>query len=152
MLQDKINKDYIEAMKARDTIRSSTLNFLKSQLKYIIIDKKTDPLSDEDVMDVIKKQIKQRQDSIEQFRLGKREDLVAKESAELAILKSYLPQGLTLEVLEKLVRQVIMEEQAQSLKDMGRVMKAVLSAAKGKADNQQVSELVKKALSVPSVK
>ncbi len=152
MLQDKINKDYIEAMKARDTIRSSTLNFLKSQLKYIIIDKKTDPLSDEDVMDVIKKQIKQRQDSIEQFRLGKREDLVAKESAELAILKSYLPQGLTLEVLEKLVRQVIIEEQAQSLKDMGRVMKAVLSAAKGKADNQQVSELVKKALSVPSVK
>ncbi|HBR15139.1 MAG TPA: aspartyl-tRNA amidotransferase [Candidatus Omnitrophica bacterium] len=146
MLEEQISKDYIQAMKARDAVRSSTLSFLRSQLKYARLDKRVHGLEDQDVIGVIKKQIKQRQDSIEQYQKGGRQDLVDKESAELNILKSYLPQEMTESELKPLVEQAIQEAQACSIKDMGKVMKLMTVKVAGRADNAVLSDLVKKVL------
>lgn len=147
MLEEQIGRDYIQAMKDRDRIRSSTLSFLRAQMKNVIIEKKADNLKDDEVIAVIKKQIKQRQDSITQYEKGGRQDLADKEAAELAILKGYLPEEMAAEELEGLVAEAIKEAQAASMKDMGKVMKIVAEKTQGKADNKLVSELVKKALS-----
>ncbi|HCI44257.1 MAG TPA: glutamyl-tRNA amidotransferase [Candidatus Omnitrophica bacterium] len=147
MLEDQLQKDYIQAMKDRDAVKSSTVNFLRAQLKNVRIEKRSETLEDKDVVAVIKKQIKQRQDSIEQYEKGGRRDLADKETAEMAILKTYLPEELSGEVLQQLVDQAVAETGAQSMKDMGNVIKAVAAKAQGKADNRVISELVKKALS-----
>jgi len=147
MLEDQLQKDYIQAMKDRDAVKSSTVNFLRAQLKNVRIEKRSETLEDKDVVAVIKKQIKQRQDSIEQYEKGGRRDLADKETAEMAILKTYLPEELSGEVLQQLVDQAVAETGAQSMKDMGNVIKAVAAKAQGRADNRVVSELVKKALS-----
>src|SRR3989344_2026174 len=147
MLEDQLQKDYIQAMKDRDALKASTVNFLRAQLKNVRIEKRSETLEDKDVVTVIKKQIKQRQDSIEQYEKGGRNDLADKETAEMAILKTYLPEELSGEVLQQLVDQAVAETGAQSMKDMGNVIKAVAAKAQGRADNRVVSELVKKALS-----
>ena len=147
MLEDQLQRDYIQAMKDRDAVKSSTVNFLRAQLKNVRIEKRSEALEDKDVVTVIKKQIKQRQDSIEQYEKGGRKDLADKETAEMAILKTYLPEELSGEVLQQLVDQAVAETGAQSMKDMGNVIKAVAAKAQGKADNRVISELVKKALS-----
>lgn len=147
MLEDQLQKDYIQAMKDRDTVKSSTVNFLRAQLKNVRIEKRSETLEDKDVVAVIKKQIKQRQDSIEQYEKGGRKDLADKETAEMVILKTYLPEELSGQVLQQLVDQAVAETGAQSMKDMGNVIKAVAAKAQGKADNRVISELVKKALS-----
>ncbi|MBI3617133.1 MAG: GatB/YqeY domain-containing protein [Candidatus Omnitrophica bacterium] len=146
MLEDQLQKDYIQAMKDRDTVKSSTVNFLRAQLKNVRIEKRSETLEDKDVVAVIKKQIKQRQDSIEQYEKGGRRDLADKETAEMAILKSYLPEELSEQALQQFIEQAIRETGAQSMKDMGSVIKAVAAKAQGRADNRVVSELVKKAL------
>lgn len=146
MLEKQILQDYMQAMKARDSVKANTLNFLRSQMKYLAIEKRVESLEDADVIAVIKKQIKQRQDSIEQFNAGGRQDLVTKEEAELAVLKSYLPQEMSADQVEALVKEGIQSTQAASMKDMGKVMKAVAEKAAGRADNKLVSEIVKKML------
>jgi len=147
MIEERINKDYIQAMKDRDGIRSGALNFLRAQLKNLHIDKKVQSLEDADVITVIKKQIKQRQDSIEQFNKGGRQDLVDKETTEMNILKTYLPEEMSEAEIMKLIGEAVKEVQAASVKDMGKVMKAVAPKIAGRADNKLVSDLVKKALS-----
>ncbi len=152
MLEEQIGKDYVMAMKARDSVKSSTLSFLRAQLKNLFIERRagdTDlsSLPDTDVITVIKKQVKQRQDSIVQYEKGGRQDLAGKESAELAILREYLPEEMSEKELEGLVIGAIEEAQAGSMKDMGKVMKIVTGKARGRADNKLVSELVKRALS-----
>jgi uncharacterized protein YqeY len=146
MLQDQISKDYVTAMKAKDSLKSSTINFLRAQLKNVIIEKKVEALEDVDVIAIIKKQVKQRQDSIEQYGQGGRQDLVDKETQELEILKSYLPEELSEEVVAAAVKEAIAETGAHSMKDMGVVMKATMAKTGGQADNKLVSEMVKKAL------
>lgn len=146
-LEDKISQDYVQAMKARDTLRSSTLNFLRAQIKNVKIDQRVETIADTDVIIVIKKQVKQRQDSITQFRAGNREDLAVKEEQELRILESYLPAAMPLEALKAVVDEVIKSSGAASMKDMGRVMKEVLAKVAGQADSQAVSALVKERLS-----
>ena len=146
-LEDKISQDYIQAMKARDTLRSSTLNFLRAEIKNAKIDKRVETIADADVITVIKKQVKQRQDSITQFRAGSREDLAVKEEQELRILQSYLPAAMPLESLKAVVDEVIKSSGAVSMKDMGKVMKEVLAKVAGQADSQAVSALVKERLS-----
>src|SRR3990167_1748673 len=106
MLEDQLQKDYIQAMKDRDTVKSSTVNFLRAQLKNVRIERRSETLEDKDVVTVIKKQIKQRQDSIEQYEKGGRKDLADKETAEMAILKTYLPEELSGEVLRSEERRV----------------------------------------------
>jgi len=147
MLVDQINSDYIKAMKGRDTLKASTLSFLRAQIKNVAIEKRTEVLEDADTIAVIKKQVKQRQDSIQQFEKGGRVELAEKEKSELAILKSYLPEELSQEQLKKIVDEVIQEVGAQGMKDMGSVMKGVLSKAAGSADGEMVSTLVKESLS-----
>jgi uncharacterized protein len=142
MLMDKIAADMKEAMRARDALRLSTLRMLKSAIEYQKIAKKQEQLSDADVTSVIKKQIKQRQDSIEGFEKGGRADLVEKEKAELAVLKSYLPEELSQAQVEEVVQATIAELAATSKADMGKVMKAVQEKIAGRADNRLVSQLV----------
>jgi len=147
MLEDKINKDYVQAMKDRDKVKSSTLSFLKAQIKNVIIEKKADKLEDQAVITVIKKQVKQRQDSITQYTDGDRKDLADKEAAELAILKEYLPEEMSEEELTKLIGSAIQDTGAQTMKDLGKVMKVMTEKVQGRADNKLVSDLVKRALS-----
>lgn len=147
MLEEQIGKDYIKAMKARDSVKSSTLSFLRAQMKNVLIEKKAEKLKDEEVIVVIKKQVKQRQESILQYEKGGRQDLAGKEAAELAILKDYLPEEMSEQELEGFVADAIGEAQADSMKDMGKVMKIITEKVQGRADNKLVSELVKRALS-----
>ncbi|MFH0739351.1 MAG: GatB/YqeY domain-containing protein [Candidatus Omnitrophota bacterium] len=149
MLEEKILNDYKEAMKSQDKIRSSTLSFLRAELMNVAIAKKKKTLDDNEVIAVIKKQVKQRQDSIEQFKQGNRQDLVAKEEAELRILKSYLPPELSDEEVKKIIEEAMASTAAVGLKDMGKVMKEVTDKVAGRADGKLVSELVKARLSVP---
>jgi len=146
LLEDKISQDYVQAMKARDSFTSSVLSFLRAQIKNVEVDKRLEHLPDEEVISVIKKQAKQRQDSIAQFKAGGRTDLAQKEEKELIILKSYLPPEMSTEKLKSIVEEVVAASGATSIKDMGRVMKDVLGRVGVQADNQTVAALVKERL------
>ena len=146
-LEDKISQDYVNAMKSRDSAKSTALNFLRAQIKNVKIDKRVEQVTDEDVIAVIKKQVKQRQDSIAQFTSGGRLDLAEKEEKEMALLKAYLPAEMSADQLKGIVEEMIKITGASSIKDMGRVMKEVLAKTAGAADNQAVSALVKERLS-----
>ena len=143
MLEEKIMEDYKKAMKDRDAAKTSTLSFLRAELKNAAIDKRKDKLEDAEVIAVVKKQVKQRQDSIEQFKAGGRQDLVEKETKELEILKSYLPPQLSEEKIREIIEEAVKETGASGPQDMGKLMKALLPKLSGGADNRLVSELVK---------
>ena len=147
MLEEKILNDFKQAMKDKNTVKSSTLSFLRSQMNYLLIEKRAEKLNDADIIAVIKKQIKQRQDSIEQFHKGGRSDLVEKETSEMNILKSYLPAEMGAVEVSRLIEDVIKESKASGMKDMGLVMKTLLPKLGGKADSKLVSDLVKEKLS-----
>ena len=146
MLEEKILENFKQAMKDKDALRVSTLSFLRSELKNIAIDKRASKLEDADVLAAIKKQIKQRQDSIEQFTAGGRVDLAQKESKELEILKFYLPEQLSEGKIKEIIDQVVSLAGAKTAQDMGKVMKELLPKLAGGADNKLVSELVKQRL------
>lgn len=141
-LEQKINQDYMEAMRAGDELRKETLRFLRAALKSAQIDKRA-PLTEEEIWEVIKRQAKQRRESIEQFRKGNRDDLAAKEEAELAIIESYLPAQLSREEIEALARQVIAEVGAAGPRDLGKVMGKLMPQVKGRADGRLVNEVVR---------
>lgn len=147
MLEEKILNDYKEAMKARDKLKSSTLSFLRAEMMNAAIEKKKKALDDSDVIAVIKKQIKQHQDSIEQFKAGNRQELVDKESGELEILKSYLPPQLCAEELRKIIEQIIKETSAQGPGDIGKVMKQAMLKTGQAGDGKLISDLVRELLS-----
>ncbi|MFH0826554.1 MAG: GatB/YqeY domain-containing protein [Candidatus Omnitrophota bacterium] len=149
MLEERIMNDYKQALKAKDTLKASALNFLRAEMINVAIAKKKQKLEDPDVLAVIKKQVKERQDSIEQFQKGGRADLADKESKELEILKSYLPPSLAKEQIQKLIEEAVSEVGAKDMKDMGRVMKEVTAKCAGAADGKIVSELVRERLSRP---
>ena len=149
MLVEKIFDDYKEAMKARDSLKSSVLSFLRADMLNLATAKKKDKLLDEEIVVVIRKQIKQRQDSIEQFTSGGRLEMADKEKKELDILKSYLPAELSAEEIKRLMEEVIAAIGANGPKDMGRVMKELSIKLAGKADGRLVSDLVKQRLSTP---
>jgi len=142
MLTDQIAADLKLAMLAKDPVRLGTLRMLKSAIEYHKIAAKQEQLTDADIVAVIKKQIKQRQDSIEGFEKGGRADLAEKEKAELTILKSYLPAELSPAQIEDIVKATITELGAASKADMGKVMKAVQAKLTGRADNKLVSQIV----------
>lgn len=143
MLEERILADFKDAMKKRDSIKTSTLSLLRAQLKNAAIEKKKDSLDDNEAIPIIKKQVKQRLESIETFKSGGRMDLADKEQKELEVLQSYLPQALSKDALEKIIDDVIAQTQASGMKAMGMVMKEVTAKAAGRAENQLVSELVK---------
>ena len=149
MLEEKILNDYKNAMKDKDAVKSSTLSFLRAEMINVAIEKRKKLLDDPDVIGVIKKQIKQHQDSIEQFQKGNRQDLVDKETKELEILKLYLPPELPAEEIKKIIEEVIATTGAQDMKDMGRVMKEANAKIAGRADGKLISDLVKERLNKP---
>ena len=144
-LRERIDGDIKDAMKSGARDKVSALRMLSASLKNKQIDKRS-PLTDDEVVETVRSLIKQRKDSIEQFAKGGRQDLVDKETAEVAVLEVYLPQQLSREEVEALVRDAIGQTGAQGAKDMGRVMKALLPLLGGRADNKLVSDLVKHAL------
>ena len=146
MLEEKIMEDYKKAMKEKEALKVSVLSFLRAELKNAAIDKRKDKLEDAEVIAVVKKQVKQRQDSIEQFKNGGRQDLAEKETKELEILKSYLPQQLSEDKIREIIEEAIKETGACGPQDMGKLMKALLPKLSGGADNKLVSELVKNRL------
>jgi uncharacterized protein YqeY len=142
MLNDQILADLKAAMLAKDNLRRDTLRMLKAAIEYAKIEQKKEQLADADVLAVIKKQVKQRQDSIDGFEKGGRTDLADKEKAEMAVLKSYLPEELSPAQLEEIVAGVIAELGASTKADMGKVMKAAQAKVAGRADGRAVSQLV----------
>ena len=144
-LREKIDSDTKEALKAGAKDKVSTLRMLNAGLKNKQIDKRR-PLTEEEVVDTVRSLIKQRRDSVEQFGKGGRQDLVDKETAEIAVLEVYLPAQLSREELEPIVRDAIAQSGAQGARDMGKVMKALIPLVGGRADGKLVSELVKNAL------
>ena len=148
-LPEQIQKDMVEAMRARQEPRLSTLRMVKSALKNKEIEKRG-PLEEKEVLAVLSTLIKQRKDSVEQFTKGNRPELAAKESEEIKIIEGYLPQAASEEEITAAVRGVIAEMGAPTMKDMGTVMKNAMAkfAASGvRADGKQVSEAVKRELS-----
>lgn len=144
---ERIDSDIKQAMLAKEAEKLSTLRMLKSALKYYQIEKKLETLSDADLISVVQKQIKQRQDAIESFKTGNREDLAKKEESELHFLKTYLPAALTQEELEALVQSVITEVGATSKAQVGQVMKVAIAKAAGKADGKSINQIALKLLS-----
>ena len=145
-LQERLGQEIKNAMLAKDADRLSALRMLKSTIGYILIEKKTESLSDVDFVSVVQKEVKKRRDSIEQFEKGGRPELATKERQEIAVLESFLPQQLSADELEKIVRDAIAETGATSKKEMGPVIKAVQAKTAGRADGKTISQLVGKLL------
>jgi uncharacterized protein YqeY len=144
---DRITADLISAMRSKDQMRLGTLRMAKAALMNREVER-GGPLDDAESMQVMASLIKQRRDSIEQFRNGGRNDLADKEQAEIAVLEAYLPPALDAAQLETIVNETIAETGAASPKDMGRVMKGVMARLGGApVDGKVVSELVKRRLS-----
>lgn len=140
MLLDKIESDFKTALKAKEVLKVETLRMLKAALGNFLIEKRKQKPDDVDLIALIQKQVKLRQDSIESFSKGGRKDLVDKETKEKAILESYLPSRLSDAELENLVRKVIQDLGATAKTQMGAVMKEALSRAQGRAEGKRVNE------------
>ena len=146
-LSKQIDKDYIEAYKAKATVKVAVLRHLKTAIKNRMVEEKSQDLSDEIVLDLIAKQVKQRKDSLDQYTKAGRDDLAKVEADELAALDVYLPKQLSDEELSAAIDKAIAELGASSMADMGKVMQAVLNAHKGQVDGKKASGLVKSKLS-----
>jgi len=133
-------------MLAKDAERLGALRMLKSTIGYILIEKKSEAISDADFVSIVQKEVKKRRDSIEQFEKGGRPELATKEQQEIVVLESFLPQQLSADELERIVRDAIAETGATSKKEMGPVIKAVQTKAAGRADGKTISQLVGKLL------
>jgi uncharacterized protein len=148
-LAERVDADLKEAMRSRDAVRLGVLRMLKSALKYAEIEKPgaEAQMSDSDSVQVIRKQVKQRQDSIESFTKGGRPELAARETEELKVLNSYLPQQISPEELQAAVRDTIMELNAATKAQMGAVMKALQAKIGGRVDGKTLSQEVARQLS-----
>jgi uncharacterized protein YqeY len=146
-LQERIDADLKDAMRAKDGGRLGVLRMLKSAMKYAAIEKSDAGLDDAAASQVIRKQVKQRQDSIESFEKGGRPELAAKEKEELEMLNAYLPKGMNAEELAAMVRETIAEVGATSKAQMGVVMKAMQTKVAGRADGKTLSAEVQRQLS-----
>ncbi|MBN1369902.1 MAG: GatB/YqeY domain-containing protein [Dehalococcoidaceae bacterium] len=144
-LKAKLTEELRTAMKAGDKCRVSVIRMLMASVKNAEIEKHGD-LSDTEVLGQIAKECKKRNESIEAFKLGKREDLVAQEEAELAILKAYLPEQLSREEITESAREAVSQANAATLQDKGKVMAILMPKMKGRADGKIVNEVVNELL------
>lgn len=146
-LKQRLISDLTAAMKARDTLRTSVLRMVKAAMMNREIEKGGD-LPDEEMARLFQSLVKQRRDSVEQYEQGGRRDLADKEQSEIGIIEEYLPQAASREEIERAVSEAIAETGAQTMREMGAVMKATASRLAGRsADNRLVSEIVKAKLS-----
>ena len=143
---EKFNNDIIAAMKAKDSFKLSVLRMVKGALQLEKINNKKE-LTDELLIDVVGKQIKMRNDSINEFRKASRDDLVEKNEKEIEVLKEYLPEQLSLEEVNSIIDEVFDKVNPSSMKDMGSIMKEVTPLVKGRFDMQEVSAIIKNKLS-----
>jgi uncharacterized protein len=144
-IKEKLKADMIAAMKGKEKERLECIRFIQAAVKKVEVDTRKD-LDDAAIISILMNQTKQRKDSIDQFKKGGREDLVAKEEAELKILQSYLPEQMGAEELKNLIELAVKETGATSMKEMGLVIKAAMSKVAGRAEGSVVSDLVKKRL------
>ncbi len=145
-LKDQIMSDVKQAMKDKQKDKLATLRFLQAAIKNKEIDLRPAEITEDDVLTVLKKSVKQRKDSISQFEEAGRQDLVDKEKAELQFIEVYLPSMMSEEQIQVAVDKVLKESGSTDIKQMGQIMKAVIAETKGLADNSVVSQLVRKAL------
>ncbi len=145
-LDERLVEEMKASMKSGDKVRLSTIRMIRTAVKNKEIELRKKP-DDEEILRVIQGMVRKSEESIEQFRIGSRMDLVEKETREIEILKSFLPQSLSREEILKVVDQTIEETQATSMKDLGKVMKSVMPKLTGKADGKLVNQLVKERLS-----
>lgn len=144
-LNERLMADLKESMKNKETLRKSVIVMIRASIKQKEVDERIE-LNDDQILVLIAKQQKQSKDALEEFKKAQREDLVEQTNQEIEILASYLPQQLTDEELEAAVRNAIAATNAQSMKDMGKIMGKVTEVAKGRADGKRINEMVKKIL------
>jgi len=144
-LKEKLQQDWKEALKTGDKFKANIISMARAAVLQI---EKTDgeKLDDSRVIDVLSKEIKQRREALVEFEKGNRQDLVDKANKEIEILMSYLPQQLTEDEIKSIISDAVKEIGANSMKDMGKVMKSVTPKTKGRADGSLVSKLVKEFL------
>lgn len=145
-LEERLVEEMKQAMKSSDKAKLSTIRMIRSSVKNKEIELRK-PLDDDAILRVIQGMVKKSEESIEQFKAGGRMDLVEKETKEIEIMKSYLPQPMSREEVLKIIDQTIEETKASSLKDLGKVMKTVMPKLGGKVDGALVNQLVKERLS-----
>ena len=146
-IQEKIQTQMADAMRNKDPLRLSVLRMMKTAVKNKEVEKMK-PLDENEVIAVLNTLVKQRRDSIDQFRKGGREELAQKEEAEIGIIQKYLPAAASEEDIQQAIAQAIRETGAASMKDLGKVMKATLALLAGKsADGARVSQMAKEKLS-----
>jgi len=145
-LRTRLGEDFKQSLRSGDKLRLSVIRLLTALIKNREVEKRG-PLTDAEVLQAIVASCRQRQEAVEQFRRGGRQDLADKESAELEILQSYLPKPLTSEELHTMVLEAIREVQATSPKEMGKVMGVLMPRVTGRADGKMVNTLVREALS-----
>ena len=143
---DRIQKDYIEAFKAKNTLKKDVLGLLKGAILNAKIDKKED-LTDEEITNLVEKQVKLRKDSIEEYKKAGKMDTVDTLNEEISILMEYMPEQLSVEEVNKIIDDVFNKVNPTSQKEMGLIMKEVNPLLKGKADMKEVSNIIKDRLS-----
>ncbi len=145
-LQDKIQSDIADSMRTKDSLKLGVLRMMKSAIMNKKVEKMKE-LDESEVLAVFNTLVKQRKDSIDQFRKGGREELAQKEEAEIKVIESYLPAAASDEDIRRAIEEAILETSATSMKDMGKVMKATQSRLAGKTvDGARVSQMVKEKL------
>lgn len=144
-LKQRLTDELKNAMKNKDQLRKNVITMIRADIKQIEVDKRVE-LTDDDVIDIISKQAKQRRDSIEEFEKGGREDLVEQAKQEVNVLMEYLPEQLSEEEIETIIKEVVTETGATSMKDMGKIMAAAMPKLKGRADGKVVNQIVRKIL------
>lgn len=141
-LKELLMADLKEAMKQKQGLRKSVITMLRAAVKQVEVDSKKE-LSDEEIIDIVATQVKQKRSVIDEFLKGGREDLADEAKEEIAVLEKYLPEQLAEDELKKIISDVIAEVNASSMKDMGKVMGIVNPKVKGRADGKTVSQIVK---------
>jgi hypothetical protein len=146
MLEDRLKEDLKNAMRSGDRITLSALRLAISEINNKKIEHRADKLDDDAVVKTLQKMAKKHDESIAQFKKGRRDDLAEKEAAEKAVLEKYLPEAMPVEEVEKLIDRVIQETGASGMSDMGRVMSSVMGKVSGRAEGSLVSRIVKEKL------
>ena len=144
-LRVRLSEDMKLAMKSKDKFRLSVIRMVRAAIQNVEIDKQIE-LSDDEVLVVLNREVKQRKDSLQEFKNANRDDLASKTEQEIAILMEYMPQQLTDDEIDALVQEAVTETGASSKKDIGNVMKYLITKIQGRADGKLVNQIVQKYL------
>ena len=144
-LKEQLLADLKASMKAKDTVKKSTVTMIRAAILQVEMDNKVE-LGDAEIQEIIAKQMKQRRDALDEFKKAERDDLIAQTEAEMRVIEAYLPKQLTQEEIEAIVDETIKETGAESAKDMGKIMGALMPKVKGLADGKLVNQIVREKL------